>query len=33
MKQLVDSEALNEYPILKEESNGMVAQAEETILL
>jgi len=33
LKQLIDIEALHEYPILKEESGGLVAQAEETILI
>jgi methionyl aminopeptidase len=33
LKQLIDVEALREYPILKEEANGLVAQAEETILI
>lgn len=33
LKQLLDVGAIREYPILKEESNGLVAQAEETIVL
>ena len=33
LRQLVDTEALRGYPILKEENNGKVAQAEETILI
>jgi len=33
LKQLLDVEAIREYPILKEESGGLVAQAEETIIL
>lgn len=33
MRQLLEVEALNEYPVLKEESNGLVAQTETTILL
>ena len=33
LKQLTDVEALREYPILKEESGGLVAQAEETVLI
>lgn len=33
LKQLIEVEALREYPILKEESGGMVAQAEETVLI
>jgi len=33
LRQLMDVEALREYPILREESDGIVAQAEETILL
>lgn len=33
LKQLIEVGALNEYPILKEEAGGLVAQAEETILI
>lgn len=33
LKQLVEVGALREYPILKEEGNGKVAQAEETVIL
>jgi methionyl aminopeptidase len=33
LKQLIEIEALTEYPILKEESNGLVAQAEETVIV
>lgn len=33
LKQLSDSGALREYPILKEISNGLVAQTEETVIL
>ncbi len=33
IKQLTDVNALIEYPVLKEESGGLVAQAEETILI
>lgn len=33
LKQLLDVEAIREYPILREESDGLVAQAEETIIL
>lgn len=33
LKQLVDVGALTEYPILKEESNGLVAQTEETVIV
>lgn len=33
LKQLLDVEALREFPVLKEESGGIVAQAEETIIL
>jgi methionyl aminopeptidase len=33
LKQLVEIDALAEYPILKEESNGLVAQAEETVIV
>jgi len=33
LKQLTEVESLREYPILKEESDGLVAQAEETILI
>jgi len=33
LKQLLNVEALREYPPLKEESGGLVAQAEETIIL
>jgi methionyl aminopeptidase len=33
IKQLVEVDALVEYPILKEETNGLVAQTEETVLV
>jgi methionine aminopeptidase len=33
LKQLLDAGALREYPILREESGGKVAQAEETVLI
>ena len=33
LKQLLDVEALREFPVLREESGGVVAQAEETIIL
>jgi methionyl aminopeptidase len=33
LKQLVEVDALTEYPILKEESNAKVAQTEETIIV
>jgi methionyl aminopeptidase len=33
IKQLVDTGALVEHPILKEISNGLVAQAEETVIV
>lgn len=33
LKQLLDVEALREFPVLREESGGLVAQAEETIIL
>lgn len=33
VKQLLDVEALIEFPILKEETNGLVAQAEETVIV
>lgn len=33
LKQLLDVGAIREYPILREESGGLVAQAEETIIL
>jgi methionyl aminopeptidase len=33
LRQLADVDALREYPILKEENNGLVAQAEETVLI
>jgi methionyl aminopeptidase len=33
LKQLVEIGALTEYPILKEETNGLVAQTEETIIV
>jgi len=33
MRQLVEAEALHEYPVLKEETGGLVAQAEETIII
>jgi methionyl aminopeptidase len=33
LKQLLDVGAIREYPLLKEESGGLVAQAEETIIL
>jgi len=33
LRQLLDVEAIREYPLLKEESGGRVAQAEETIIL
>ena len=32
LRQLVETGALEEYPVLKEEGNGLVAQTEETIL-
>jgi methionyl aminopeptidase len=33
LKQLMDTNALEGYPILREESNGLVAQTEETVLV
>lgn len=33
LRQLIDADALIEYPILKEEINGLVAQTEETVIL
>ncbi|MEM5843629.1 MAG: type II methionyl aminopeptidase [Candidatus Aenigmatarchaeota archaeon] len=33
LRQLVEVDALIEYPILKEETNGLVAQSEETVLV
>jgi len=33
LKQLMDANALDGYPILREESGGLVAQTEETVLL
>lgn len=33
LKQLLGVEALREFPVLREESGGLVAQAEETIIL
>jgi len=33
LKQLMDTNALEGYPILREESGGLVAQTEETILV
>jgi methionyl aminopeptidase len=33
LKQLLNVGAIREYPLLKEESGGLVAQAEETIIL
>ncbi len=33
LKELVEVGALKEYPILKEESSGLVAQAEETVIV
>lgn len=33
LKQLVEISALTEYPILKEEANGLVAQTEETVIV
>jgi methionyl aminopeptidase len=33
LKQLTDVGALTEYPVLKEETNGMVAQTEETVIV
>lgn len=33
LKQLVEIGALTEYPILKEEANGLVAQTEETVIV
>jgi methionyl aminopeptidase len=33
LKQLVEIGALYEYPILKEEGNGLVAQVEETVIV
>jgi len=33
LKQLMDANALDGYPILREESGGIVAQTEETVLL
>ncbi|MFH8086271.1 MAG: type II methionyl aminopeptidase [Candidatus Aenigmatarchaeota archaeon] len=33
LKQLIEVDALIEYPILKEETNGLVAQSEETIIV
>jgi methionyl aminopeptidase len=33
LKQLVESGALKPYPVLKEESGGLVAQTEETVIV
>jgi methionine aminopeptidase len=33
LKQLVEIGAIREFPVLKEESNGLVAQAEETVIV
>ncbi|MFH0711074.1 MAG: type II methionyl aminopeptidase [Candidatus Aenigmatarchaeota archaeon] len=33
LKQLEEIEAIQSFPVLKEESNGLVAQSEQTILL
>ncbi len=33
LKQLIEAGAIREYPILKEESGGLVAQAETTIII
>lgn len=33
LRQLVDVNALEEYPVLKEEAKGLVAQSEETVVL
>ena len=33
IRQLIDVEALEQYPVLKEESNGLVAQFENTIIV
>jgi methionyl aminopeptidase len=33
LKQLVDAGALIEYPLLKEETKGLVAQTEETVII
>ena len=33
IKQLVEMDAIKEHPILKEQSNGLVAQTEDTILV
>jgi methionyl aminopeptidase len=33
LRQLVQIGALTEYPVLKEESNGLVAQTEETVIV
>jgi len=33
LKQLMDTNALEGYPVLREESDGLVAQTEETILV
>jgi len=33
LKQLLDVDAIFDYPVLKEETNGLVAQAEETIIV
>lgn len=33
LKQLIEVEAVKEYPILKEETGGLVAQAEKTIIV
>ena len=33
IKQLIEMDAIKEHPILKEQSNGLVAQTEETILV
>lgn len=33
LRQLLDVEAIREYPVLKEESGAAVAQAEETVLI
>lgn len=33
LKQLVEIEAIRAFPILKEQTNGLVAQAEETVII
>jgi methionine aminopeptidase len=33
LKQLTDVGAITEYPVLKEETNGMVAQTEDTVIV